>query len=554
LTLTAHTTLPPEGAAGAAGRPHRPAAPPAVCRLVAVMLREGGGAGVDTSAGRLFNHSLWARDRVVTAFDLIDVEPRVAVDTALALASLQGRRRRTLSEEEPGRIHNERRDLRRWRAPLWLKAVFGLALAPLWGGTPAQYTTYFASDSTPLFVALVAALARRDPAVLELPLPGGPAATLGEAAARACDWIEGHVGDAGLVELGHANPLALQQVWRDGPTSNCDERGRMPNVLQPVAYLDVQVLAVAALTAAADVGIGPPERLRALAAGLRDATITSFRLPERRYFGHAIDRAPDGSRRLLRSIQSNTALMLATGFFDGLPADLRAGLVGGIVRMLFSREMLSDAGLRGRAVSDHNPRFRGYHENVWPVDTAVAARGLRREGLDELADELEARLLNTANMLGGAFEFVAVDADGRVIDPRLDADDAALLFGRAAALPTEMVPDEPMGWTATALLAIKRGRAARARAPQVVAARAAARPEWQRRLVADVLGEMEHVEACATRAQLEERYVTLAPLYLDHATGLRRSARMVAVQGFLGVLPRDLARRAGARLRVTRRT
>jgi hypothetical protein len=525
-------------------------APRAVGPLVAAMLRDGDGAGVDTSSGLLFNHSLWARDRAVTAFDLLAAEPRVALDTALALASLQGRRYRTLSEEEPGRIHNERRDMLDWRAPLWLKAAFGLVLAPLWGGTPFGYTTYFASDSTPLFVLLVAALARRDPEVLDLPVPGRrPATTLRDAVGRACVWIEGHVSDAGLVELGHANPLALQQVWRDGPTSNCDERGRMPNVLRPVAYLDVQVLAVAALAAAADLEIDRPERLRALAHMVRDATIERFRLPERRFFGHAIDRAPDGSRRLLRSIQSNPALMLATGFFDDLPADRRAELVDGVVRMLFSPELLSDAGLRGRGLSDHNPRFRSYHENVWPVDTAVAARGLRRQGLDELADELEARLLNVANMLGGVFEFVAVDAAGHVVDPRLGAGDAARLFGRAVpGLPTEMVPDEPMGWTATALLAIKRERAARARTGRALTERRAARPAWQQRLVAEVLASIEHVEVCATREQLEERYVTLAPLYLDHGAGLRRSARMVAVQGFLGVVPRELARRVRARL------
>ncbi len=545
MTDTAAQAPGPDAVAADGGR----TAPPAVEPLVAAMLRAGEGTGVDTSAGLLFNHSLWARDRIATAFDLIDVAPGAAVDTALALAPLQGRRYRTLSEEEPGRIHNERRDMRRWRAPLWLKALFGLVLAPLWGGTPGGYTTYFASDTTPLFVLLVAALARRDRAVLDLPVPGGPAANLGEAAAAACGWIAGHVSDAGLVELGQSNPLALQQIWRDGPTSNCDERGRMPNVVRPVAYLDVQVLAVAAFDAAADLELGPTGRLRTLAATVRDATITRFRLPERRFFGHAIDRAPDGARRLLRAIQSDPALMLATGFFDGLPAERRAELVDGVVRMLFSAELLTDAGLRGRGLSDHNPRFRNYHENVWPVDTAVAARGLRREGLDELADQLEARLLNVANMLGGAFEFVPVDAAGHVIDPRLDAAAAARLFGGAATgLPTEMVPDEPMGWTATALLAIKRGRAARAREGWAAAERLAARPEWQRRLVADVLADIERVTVCTSRAELAERRVVLAPLYLDHAAGLRGAARMVALQGFLGVLARELARRARARL------
>ena len=76
--------------------------------------------------------------------------------------------------------------MRAWRAPLWLKALFGLGIAPLWGGTPTGYTTYFASDSTPLFVMLVAALARREPGVLDLPVTGrdGRLETLADSVAR----------------------------------------------------------------------------------------------------------------------------------------------------------------------------------------------------------------------------------------------------------------------------------------------------------------------------------------------------------------------------------
>ena len=503
--------------------------------------------GVDTSGGLLFNHSLWARDRVVTAFDLIDVEPRAARETVLALAALQGSRRRVLSEEEPGRIHSERRDMRAWQAPLWLKALFGLGLATIWGGTPTGYTTYFSSDATPLFIMLVAALARRQPGLLDEPVArtDGRPMTLRDSVAEACGWLETHLSDDGLVEVGQSNPFALQQVWKDGPTSNFDERGRMPNVVRPMIYLDVQVLAAEALGRAADLQVGrPSERLRAESRTIRDATIAHFWLPERRYFGHAIDRDPEGRHRLLRSVQSNAGWMLATSFFDDLPVTQRAALVGGIVRMLFSAELLTSAGIRGRGLADHNPHFRNYHENVWPVETAAIARGLRRQGLDELAEQLEARLLNVANMLGGIFEFVTVDSQGRVLDPRLSADGAARLFGRPVpGLPTEMVPDEPMGWSATALVAIKRDRAARARAGRAVAERRADRPDWLSDLTREVLASSEPVEVCATRAQLEERYVVVAPAYLDHARGLRRSAVTVLVQGFGGVLRRELARR-----------
>jgi glycogen debranching enzyme len=528
------------------GAAHRMASPPALTALVDELLGRGQGSGVDTSGGLLFNHTLWARDRVLTALDLLDQTSQPAIETVLALAALQGTRRTVRSEEEPGRIHNEQRSLLGWQAPLWLKALFGLGLASIWGGTPLGYTTYFSSDSTPLFIILVAALAEREPDVLEATVvrKDGRVVTVGDSVAAACGWIEGHLGDDGLVSLRQSNILALQQVWKDGPTSNFDEHGRMPNLARPMAYLDVQVLAAEALARASE----PlsPERLLARSRAIRDATITHFWLPEQRYFAHAIERDSEGRRRPLRALQSNAGWMLATSFFDELPDEQRAALVGGVVRTLFSADMLTVAGIRGRALSQHNPGFRSYHENVWPFDSAIIARGLRHQGLDELADQLEARLLNVANMLGGAFEFVTVDRDGRVVDPRLSAVTARLLFGRPVpGLPTEMVPDEPQGWTATALLAVKRGRGARARARRP----AGPRPAWQADLTGEVLPSIEPVEVCATRAELEECFVPLSPSYLDHGTGLRRSVRTVLVQGFGGVIGHEIVYRAGVGVR-----
>jgi glycogen debranching enzyme len=526
------------------GGAHRTASPPALLALVEKLRGNGRGRGIDTSAGLLFNHTFWARDRVLTALDLLDRASEPATETVLALAALQGTRRTVRSEEEPGRIHSEQRDLFGWRAPLWLKLLFGLGLSSIWGGTPAGYTTYFASDSTPLFIILVAALAEREPGILDATVTrkDGRVATVRDSVAEACDWIAGHVNDDGLVWLEQSNILALQQVWKDGPTSNFDEHGRMPNLAGPMAYLDVQVLAPERpfpepLS---------PERLVALSQAIRDATVTHFWLPEQRYFAHAIDRDIDDRPRPLRALQSNAGWTLATSFFDGLPEQQRAALVGGVVRTLFSADMLTVAGIRGRALSQNNPDFRSYHENVWPFDSAIIARGLRRHGLDELADQLEARLLNVANMLGGAFEFVPVDDDGRVVDPRLPAAAAASLFGRPVpGLPTEMVPDEPQGWTVTALLAMKRDRAARARAPRGPGQRSA----WPADLTREVLAAIEPVEVCATRAELEARYVPLSPSYLDHRSGLWRSVRTVVVQGFGGVVARDLVRKAGGAAR-----
>ena len=316
-------------------------------------------------------------------------------------------------------------------------------------------------------------------------------ATVRDGVAEACGWIAGHVMADGLVWLEQSNILALQQVWKDGPTSNFDEHGRMANLAGPMAYLDVQVLAAEALGRAARLPADrqtrrPPERplpeplspsvcWRCRGPSATPPSRTSG-CPSSATSAHAIDRHTDGRPRPLRALQSNAGWTLATSFFDGLPDERRAALVDGVVRMLLSADMLTVAGIRGRALSQSKPHFRSYHENVWPFDSAIIARGLRRHGLDELADQLEARLLNVANMLGWRVRVRA----GRQRRP-CGRSTPAGCRGRGAVrppgagLPTEMVPDEPQGWTVTALLAIKRDRAARARA-RLAARRSACRP------------------------------------------------------------------------------
>ncbi len=545
--------------------------PPSALRLVSVLVREAHGTGIDTSSGALFNHSVWARDRIISAFDLLPEQPEVARQTILTLARFQGTRHAVRSEEEPGRIHNERRDLRRWRAPLPLKALFGLALAPLWGGSPRGYVTYFASDSTPLFVSLVAAYARLDPGILDelVVRRDGSAASIADAVRGAARWIECHLTAEGFVEVPKHNLLSLPpQIWRDSPTSNFDERGRMANVVEPIAYLDVQALAADALEDAAALvrdGAGASGRRSAWADSLvaearriREATRRAFWMEDEAYYAFAADRDAGGGRRVLRAVQSDAGWLLATRFFDDMEAADRERFVGGVVRTLFSPDLLTPAGIRGRALRHHNPAFRNYHEDIWPMDTFMIARGLRRHGFHELADELEARLVNTAAALDGAWEFVVVDDAGRIVDPRARASDAGPAAG-TRPLPTEMLPEADIAWTATALLRIKRDRVARARIARRGIdggrpgtddrAERPAREPWIGELTAEILARIGTTVAVRSRRDLAIGPLPISPSYLDHGAGLRRSAAVILVQGFGRVLPQGLLRRARRTLR-----
>jgi hypothetical protein len=88
---------------------------------------------------------------------------------------------------------------------------------------------------------------------------------------------------------------------------------------------------------------------------------------------------------------------------------------------------------------------------VWHKETHDIARGFRRQGFPGLASDLETRLVNAVNLVGGATEFLYVMPDGRVDwDP----------FGRRARSAGEEiygtnVPENDQAWSISAALAIK---------------------------------------------------------------------------------------------------
>jgi hypothetical protein len=199
----------------------------------------------------------------------------------------------------------------------------------------------------------------------------------------------------------------------------------------------------------------------------------------------------------------------------------------------------------------------------------MIARGLRRQGLPELAEQIENRLVNVANILGGNYEFIVVDDAGRIVDPRREQRSTDLPVGWSAALPVEMVPEQTLAWSVTAALRIKRERASRcARARDVdtrhvdevaggayadgAYARGAAadglQEPWLTALAAEVLAGTRNVPMYRTRQELIDARAALSSAHLAHLSGLLRSAGTVAVQGFADVMPRAYGRRLWRRL------
>ena len=252
--------------------PH-PCRPPASLASVKKLVASANGTGMDTSEGLLFNHTVWGRDRVITAFDVLATSPEIARQTILTLARLQGVRLRRRSEEEAGQDPQ--------RAPR--PGVVGRA-APPEGLLQLHALTVVGRHAARLHDVL---RRRLDAAVrpAHLPLrtarPGASCAsgspsrrqpvTVLESLIEAVGWIvrsRHRRGPGRGTQAQPAQPAFANVAGR--PHIQLRRRGRMANTADPVAYLDIQMLAMDALRAAALLRAPPAAaalRLRAARGG-----------------------------------------------------------------------------------------------------------------------------------------------------------------------------------------------------------------------------------------------------------------------------------------------
>lgn len=183
-------------------------------------------------------------------------------------------------------------------------------------------------------------------------------------------------------------------------------------------------------------------------------------LPDRDYFALGTDYDDQGNLRIIRTTTANPAALLDTGFFDTLPAAARTSFVEAIARTMFGPDFLTDAGIRSRALSagdlvDH----WDYHGSFvsWPKETYDIAKGLRRQGLPKLAQQLENRLLNIVLRVQEYPEFVYVDGWGRV----LSGAPTTRRHGGVITILGNNKPERLQAWTVSAIMAIVSRRLAK---------------------------------------------------------------------------------------------
>jgi glycogen debranching enzyme len=363
-------------------------------------------------AGAPWFFTLFGRDSIWAARFLLPLGAGIAHGTLRTLAALQGRERVPATAEQPGKIIHEVR-----RATLELPDE-GLELPPYYYGTV---------DATPLWVCLLADARERG-------LGDAETRELLPALRAALAWMR-DFGDSdgdGLLEYVDESGRGLSnQGWKDSGDSVQWRDGALAE--GPIALAEVQAYAhEAAVRGAAlleEFGEDGTE-WRAWAARLATRFRESFWVSDAdgRYPAIALD----ARKRPVDSLTSNIGHLLGTGLLDAEESRL-------VAARLVSPRLDAGYGIRTLATGSGGYWPLSYHGgSIWAHDTAIAIRGLRRDGFAAEARTLSEGLLRAAV----AFAYRM---------PELHGGDAASEVPRPVPYPAAC---RPQAWSAAASIVV----------------------------------------------------------------------------------------------------
>ena len=324
------------------------------------------------AAGTPWYATLFGRDSIITALEVLPFDPSIAEETLRLLAERLGTRMDDEHDEEPGKVVHELRQ----------GELAERGLSPL-----ARY--YGTVDATPLFLCLLCEHADWTGS-LDL------FRELRRQVEEALRWLTdfGDLDGDGLLEYRCRSSGGLaNQGWKDSWDGVVDEHG-VP-LGAPVALVEAQGYAISAKRRLArlvelDGENGRAWELRASAAGLA-GDLERFWLADLGFYAMALDSVKRPSR-VLASNQGHLLWALA------VPAQRAVA----IRDALMADRAYSGWGVRTLAEGERAFNPVGYHTgSVWPHDNALLAVGLRRYGFDDAFLRVFEDLLDAAASFPG---------------------------------------------------------------------------------------------------------------------------------------------------------
>ena len=315
--------------------------------------------------------TVFGRDGIITAMEMLWAEPSLAKGVLEFLASTQAIDVDPQREAEPGKILHEMRH----------GEMANLNEIPF-----ARY--YGTVDATPLFVMLAGAYFERtgDRALIQHIWPNVQVAL---------DWMDnyGDVDGDGFVEYAaHSDRGLIQQGWKDSNDSIFHADGSIAE--PPIALCEVQGYVYAAKLAAARLSqeLGDERTSSALesqAANLREKFEEAFWCNDLGVYALALD----GKKRPCQVRTSNAGHALFSGI--ARPDHARA-----LAHSLFANDFYSGWGVRTVASGEARYNPLSYHNgSIWPHDNALIANGLARYGFKNQAGKILLALMDVSSLL-----------------------------------------------------------------------------------------------------------------------------------------------------------